>query len=331
MNTQITYLFGAGASAEVLPVVEQMANSFNECLELINSQLDENHYQNRKELLFTFENNLNELIIKCDEHSSIDTYAKKLWILNDYQRLNNLKSTLVAYFTVMQLANGVDKRYDALVASLLKTKSLIIPKNIRFLSWNYDLQLELGFRGFTSDPELIHVQNQLQMIQKGGYINLLDSQYLKLNGSASFKNTKVTESVLSNSNQSNLIQLIIVVLTHYNKCHDLDSATNISFAWEDENSVLSSLSEKSTIDHAKDIAKKTDILIVIGYSFPFFNRDIDRAIFEDMINLKKVYVQTKEDAAAAMMQKIYSVKKNWNSIVVEPYTDVKQFLIPNEL
>jgi hypothetical protein len=35
----------------------------------------------------------------------------------------------------------------------------------------------------------------------------------------------------------------------------------------------------------------TEQVVVIGYSFPFFNRQTDREIFGSMANLTKIYVQ----------------------------------------
>lgn len=59
---------------------------------------------------------------------------------------------------------------------------------------------------------------------------------------------------------------------------------DLLFAWEKEYFV-----EKSKIlfNNISD----TEILIIIGYTFPFFNREIDRMIFEKMPNLKQIYIQ----------------------------------------
>ena len=41
--------------------------------------------------------------------------------------------------------------------------------------------------------------------------------------------------------------------------------------------------------NALKATKETDILIIIGYSFPTFNRNIDKSILKNMIRLKKVF------------------------------------------
>ena len=50
----------------------------------------------------------------------------------------------------------------------------------------------------------------------------------------------------------------------------------------------------SNIDVIKKYAtsiEDADILVVIGYTFPFFNREIDRMIFSQMECLQKIYIQ----------------------------------------
>jgi hypothetical protein len=51
----------------------------------------------------------------------------------------------------------------------------------------------------------------------------------------------------------------------------------------------------SNIEIAKEIIIGSDILVIIGYSFPFFNREIDKEIFNVLCQtgLKKIYYQDK--------------------------------------
>jgi hypothetical protein len=60
----------------------------------------------------------------------------------------------------------------------------------------------------------------------------------------------------------------------------------LSFAWENER-FISSIRE-SALQKIKD----TTHLVIVGYSFPTFNRKIDKEILSKMPDLKKVFIQT---------------------------------------
>ena len=49
----------------------------------------------------------------------------------------------------------------------------------------------------------------------------------------------------------------------------------LTFAWESQNHQRFS----NSLELSKEIIKGSEILVVIGYSFPFFNREIDKEIF----------------------------------------------------
>ena len=59
----------------------------------------------------------------------------------------------------------------------------------------------------------------------------------------------------------------------------------LSFGWECNDS------EWSIIPNVKEDSADTDILIVVGYSFLYFNRETDREIILSMKQLRKVYFQ----------------------------------------
>jgi len=66
----------------------------------------------------------------------------------------------------------------------------------------------------------------------------------------------------------------------------------LSFAWEDEENTSKKIFNEQKVKVALEMATGTNILVVIGYSFPFFNRKIDQQIFYSMHNtLQKIYFQ----------------------------------------
>lgn len=93
--------------------------------------------------------------------------------------------------------------------------------------------------------------------------------------------------------------------------------THLSFAWE-----YSPNNEKLKTILAKNV-EDTEIVVVIGYSFPFFNREMDRYIFSKMGKLKKVYIQ--DINPEAVKQSIQAVLPNEKKVFIEPIRDCGQF------
>jgi hypothetical protein len=65
----------------------------------------------------------------------------------------------------------------------------------------------------------------------------------------------------------------------------------LSFAWEYTNPDYT-IAPNDTINKALKIGEKTEVLVVNGYSFPNFNRIVDKEIFSKMKGLEKVYIQS---------------------------------------
>jgi len=74
--------------------------------------------------------------------------------------------------------------------------------------------------------------------------------------------------------------------------------------------------------------KETEILVIIGYSFRVFNRDIDREIFSSSTNIKKVYLQVNNDSNVPLNMK--ALNNDFNRITeIIPYNT--RFCIPPEI
>jgi hypothetical protein len=96
---------------------------------------------------------------KALKYGTIDTYAKKLALSDAKEELDRLKSAVNIFFTVWQSTDDkqlkdsvrfedeeIDRRYIQLMAAILeKDKDSAYPSlksNVRFVIWNYDLQIE---------------------------------------------------------------------------------------------------------------------------------------------------------------------------------------------
>ena len=74
-----------------------------------------------------------------------------------------------------------------------------------------------------------------------------------------------------------------------------------------------------------------EIVVVIGYSFPFFNRQVDRLLFNNMDYLRKIYIQ--DPNSGRIKQSLLSVLPNYmiDNVAIESVTDTSQFFLPPEL
>ncbi|MDO6595736.1 hypothetical protein Q4512_02345 [Oceanihabitans sp. 2_MG-2023] len=352
----ITYLLGAGASYNALPVVEKIPETLLEFAFQFNPRIYLEYQKNdnppdfKKNLICDYFDNTpftKEKFTLIDEfhkdilwlrkesrnHTSIDTYAKKLYLQEDFSLLKKLKYVLSCFF-IFEQTSKFDKRYDSFFASILENLKEI-PQNIKIVSWNYDSQLEIAFSKF-SNTSIEKSRNILNTFSKGNQLDNISNKQefgvFKVNGTTTITDKNNNLYDLIQDYDINKVKLINSFLEIYeNKQLFTEHAPNMSFAWERFNENLQFYSDlRNTID-------KTDIIIVIGYSFPFFNRKVDEFILNSIDNLKKIYVQDPY-SADDILQKI---KKLLHSdiyykdgigelIEFEAITFKDQFFIPIE-
>jgi hypothetical protein len=99
----------------------------------------------------------------------------------------------------------------------------------------------------------------------------------------------------------------------------------LSFAWEDEHKYSSGL---GIIELAERAAMQTDALVIIGYSFPFFNREIDKRIIGVLDPSTKIYIQDRDPNAVYRSFKAINPKLRDIELHIDQYP---QFHLPVEL
>jgi len=336
---KIVYLFGAGASRNALPIVKEIPDKIRELIKLLESsdyqissdeKFDDlpdtkHHYQ--KQLT----NDLKWLLKESLNYSSVDTFAKKLTITRKNADLNRLKVTLSIFFVFLQTLNESDKRYDTFYASILNNFRGF-PKNLRILSWNYDYQFEISYLEYSDRSEALENQDDLNVKQKFDnrsnnriFNNEANDKFgiYKLNGTTGFSTGRSSSiyHYIGNFNNDITLQFIEQIVkkyaTYYNNDHTL------SFAWEED------YGKPKIIDLAVQDTKDAVALVAIGYSFPSFNRDIDRKIINSMSKLKSVYFQAPD--ADILIERFKAIKDNVNGINLIPKYDTNQFVLPNEM
>jgi hypothetical protein len=341
-NKIISFLFGAGASCHALPIVDQIPDAIEEFLSEIKdekflvSDTEGFNFPNLKHSKRDFQEEmwrtLEWMKDGAKNHASIDTFAKKLLITDQYRELIKLKAGLTCFFIYLQTKNNIDKRYDSFFAALINPSRQIynLPDNLRVLSWNYDFQFEKAYSAYTKESNLGSNQSRLN-ISPSHLRETEEDRFaiFKLNGTTDVHNIEwnIIENLHNSLNSTIDAGFMEVLVNSYagftrysNKYKPL-----LTFAWESD--IISNQVLESAIKSTKD----TEILVVIGYSFPFFNRDIDRKIIGEMKNLKKVYFQAPGREAHNYIDRFQAIRNDLHHSNLIPIEDVNQFFLPHEL
>lgn len=254
------------------------------------------------------------------KHATIDTFAKKLFLTGKSEEYNKLKKLLAIYFIIEQVINKPDSRYDTFLANIL-TPNLEIPDRIKILTWNYDSQFEIAFNEYKSQ---INTPRDIGCYSLHDNDLTIQPSIFKINGTASFNNWNSLANFRSNYKLNKTI--LDKIMYAYKENDSL-----LSFAWETSNRKRDDL---PTIKTAVEHIKEASTLVVIGYTFPFFNRAIDKAIISSMDYLNKIYIQ--DPKANEIMQNLDAVlpvhkKKPYEPVSINPITNCDQFYLPPEL
>lgn len=363
MPTHITYLLGAGASAKAIPVVEKFKEEVQKCIdylsipakvdgtkyEILNEETRRyfNSFHSRFEVLQIFEELLADLKVLnkvCDEQVSFDTYAKQLFHLKKWEEVKRLKLAIEMTLTFIQLYSDSDKsmkldnRYTNFLAAILphNKPDLLLPENLKILSWNYDWQFELALNEYTKINSLYELQQMLNTFGKNRY-NSLEKGFalIKLNGTAGFTVDKSDEFYPLTTKFPARFEECFgdILVNHLNQKIYVENRrsnqfTGIYFAWEPTN--FSPFPEaRDIVEVATNSTKETQVLVIIGYSFPIFNRRVDSKILKSMTELKKVYIQDPY-AAEQTKERFLGIRPDLiNDIVLNK--DKNQFVFPDEM
>jgi hypothetical protein len=339
MEKKTTYLFGAGASIYALPILNGMPQRMDEQIDFIKHKaenilsplnLENDKYTIPEELIYL--EDLEWLSNKSRQHASVDTFARKLHLNSHKSDLLKLKNCLSVFFLLEQLRKPVDPRYDTFFATLLETKHEM-PKGLNIISWNYDMQFELAYQAFTDEKDLYTAQDNL-----GVFLKFKDNWRVterfgiyKLNGSSvayTSNNAKLVKVYSKAPIGKISIETLQEIFQSYCffKNNPKEYDLGLSFAWEDENT---NFGRKDIVTVTKEKTIDTQILVVVGYSIPFFNRQIDRGIIKNMTKLEKVYFQSPD--ADALIERFTSIRNDLDSTVLLPIKNCDQFHLPNEL
>ena len=264
-------------------------------------------------------------------YNTVDTFAKYCY-LKDKGKFSLIKKILSVYFTIEQTINKkFDNRYLVFLTSVLENEYQF-PSKIKILNWNYDCQLQLAsfkFKeegiSFTSnsfiqaDP-LINYSPSLGMYPLEMSKNKEIYSLVHLNGIAGYVQNK--ENMVFNTiyNTKTISEFLSQSVKQIENNFNL-----LTFAWESQNHQRFS----NSLELSKEIIKGSEILVVIGYSFPFFNREIDKEILNVLTQtgLKKIYYQDKF-RTGDFIQSQFGLD---NTVEIKNIEKTDQLFIPIEL
>lgn len=329
MPKRISYLLGAGASAEKLPCIDGILERFIQFRLFMETYKPRDIFfssigDNEKEIFSEYLRELKSFEEKIPLHASVDTYAKKLYITKS-SKYEVVKAILSAFFIYEQARQPVDLRYDAFIASVINS-SRRMPDHMNVVSWNYDCQFEKAFSQYSSNDDIFENQSHLNVISNKNIIEPSNGfSIFKVNGTIEWLNEgspHIHYPLYQNLNEyrpEDFKRLVVLNYADLAKTGRLNCS--LSFSWERDRNA-------KTINAATDALMRTEILIIIGYSFPFFNREIDRLLFDSMSSLEKIYVQDKDPGQVIAKLETFSSLERFNPV---PVDQVKAFHLPKEL
>ena len=356
-GTNVTYILGAGSSCYSQTLVFDMKERMKCLLELLDTTHKNHIYicdslKGKTEKLHIRYRRIVEEAIK---HYTPDTYAKKLSLTERIKDLDILKEYLNLYFLFEQdmdrkfynekgsypryqtpgfpaskskevreqekeneknyiwnkIKTPIDYRYDVFLATLLNNKGtkdnplLLLPSNYNIISWNYDNQWEFAYKEYAKDEKLNEISRRLNINRE---YDPDKSHIIKVNGYCNCWDEEKDQE-----------------LTLYNAIDRLLNSKNIKntieFAWE---------GTRLQYIPIKKIMKKTDIIVIIGYSFPNFNRDVDKTIFWEytVSETKEIIIQVPDKYEYEKIKQRIRTIKTIPDEVFKHIPDKDQFYIP---
>ncbi|MBL0310880.1 MAG: hypothetical protein IPP77_14785 [Bacteroidetes bacterium] len=315
---KVTYILGAGASALSVPTLATFNAGLRIFIDEIKAAKGKMHANTEVTEKRAFSLIQDDFIRDAEilygeiaAHQNVDIYARKLYLTHQEDKLLRAKALVSAYLIFHQVTNKVDKRYDLFLSTIFEKDNdptkLKLPTDLLLLSWNYDFQLELSASAFFSknslleNQELLNHHPRMEMVDLDREI-LNKFSIIKLNGTVSgFQPDEMTFRSLpvqfqmkdekDNSPEQNWLNRLTEAVLNYFYLTDRKPASTSSllFSWETNTFI------KKMKNYTLYKIYNSEILVVVGYSFPTFNRKVDREFLLRLISLKEVYIQAPAD------------------------------------
>lgn len=288
----ITYYLGAGASYQAMPIQNELSNKMVQLAELFLplEKLDlDLPPQDTNDFFLTLKQ-IGYWGKLAEKNHSIDSYANSLW-RNNHRRpspeVDHIKIVLSYFFTYwMKCTNphwksnrpyeSVDNRILYLMNRVIDDKTNRLKSNIKFVTWNYDLQLEAAFIQYVNDVDWKNLKDHLNVFVDQ-VEDLRDVEVCHLNGTHGYITTpRGIQTQIRGENTETPEYVYDDCLVPISTFFRDKIFTRIGFAWDDDD-----LSIRRR-EAASLIFSNTDHLVIIGYSFPEFNDEVDKMLFKKL-------------------------------------------------
>ncbi len=287
----VAYFLGAGASVGALPVVNEFSDGILEVIKELSSRskiADPSTQRRFNEVT----HDLTLLQTGCRKHHSVDTYARSFWLKRQDEHYNAVKWQICLFFDLRHyfFPKRRELRYDSLLSSIMD-RGVRFPKNVSVVSWNYDYEIEKAYLPYTNYRALEDCYKDLSFFHKG--VQRRSSRkplpVVKVNGTAGFLDGRKMRlglgcnAEMEQSKDANPTGLIKILNSYL--MNKVSKQSTISFAWE-----MTKRSHKSIIAQAKQKLEEADTIVIIGYSFPTFNKEVDKELFSGLAHGRKTFV-----------------------------------------
>ncbi len=343
---KVLYMLGAGASAKALPMVSQIAGRLAEHIELLASTMLQvqftAHFTTEPRLSFQqvldqYLADVRKLREMAAVHESIDTYAKKLFLKGKpfHEELFRLKVALSMFMAYEQAKRAEhERRYDGFFASILSEEDglLRIPEDVLILNWNYDQMLGHAFKEYTQSGQFHECHAQLRVFPLHEVNSNEPCSVVHLNGMFAYQEKDHQFHPIITTKRGEDLEIISDMLRYYYRAHHKEGdplfrrmdAHLMRFAWEGNQQHRRAFA--SVLNRLLEVKA----LVIIGYSFPFFNREFDRQILHWLGSLERIYIQA-PDGAAQDIGRTIKASGISKEVQIEYYTNTDKFLLPREL
>lgn len=340
---RVAYLFGAGASANALPMVAEISASMNAQLSYLDNlekELPEENmgpglvnYTYRK----AFKDYCCELkdlhhVLTKNPRLTIDTHARAVQ-RKDQIKARKLKAVMTLFFAIeQQRRNVVDWRYDQFFNALIGPREHRLPEHVVMLTWNYDQQIAMSLGQLTTSGSVIDAMDShgIRTLRSLERISQRNYRILHLNGIAGYywQRDEIPTYDGLNTRRATLDRWrgwlrpfgLTYYLHHYEDLYPL-----LDYAWDIEDNL------ETYLDNAKPPLTDVEKLIVIGYSFPAYNKRVDIGLLRRMPKLRRVTIQVRNKHRGEQLRNRLEEEYSSLSGKVITFEGCDQFLLPEEI
>ncbi|MBX2973236.1 MAG: hypothetical protein KF797_09045 [Flavobacteriales bacterium] len=283
------------------------------------------------QVLGLYKEQLEKLPSIITNYASIDTYARWMNTTRSWRKLDELKATLMLFFTLEQFHKGFDPRYESFIGAVLNHGKQSLPDDLVTLTWNYDQHMALALARSKPQRNLNTVMSdhQISTLYAVGKGQVPNFRMLHLNGIAGVYSRMADHALLDDLEASTMNANLWMEWLHMFGILFMDRSSDglvslFNYSWDSTDDTK--MKWESVESRLADVEQ----LIAVGYSFPDFNRSVDLRLIRAMKKLKRIVIQTTPGSMDGLMAKLHLVLPELQDRIV-PYPIVHEFFIPNEL